>query len=510
MTLLGSIIKKGMQVRSRMLVQDKAPIAYQQKVLNYLLRKAKGTAFGQHYHFDKILQSENPIQSFQEAIPIHDYNAMYNQWWHRALAQEPNVAWPGKMRYFALSSGTSGAPSKHIPVSLEMQKAIRRVGINMFNCLVHIEVDDGLYCRDMMMLGGCADLEDKGGYFMGDLSGINTSRLPFWLRRFYRPGVAIAKLKDWETRIDEIAKEAPRWDVGFLMGIPAWIQLLLQRIIKTHNLTNIHDIWPNLEVYVGGGVAFEPYRRGFDQLLGRPIHFLDTYLASEGFIAFQRQPEGRGMELVLDNGLFYEFIPFKKYFKNGQLQPGAKALTIEEAEEGTDYALVISTCAGAWRYLIGDTIRFTNKSKCELIITGRTHHFLSLCGEHLSIDNMNRALEMLEEKHNLSIPEFTVSGIAKEQFFAHKWYLGTTTHIPKEKLICDLDYFLRMLNDDYATERGVVLKDPELEIIPVDVFYQWQAAQGKMGGQNKFPRVMQKEAFANWEQFVKASKNPVS
>ncbi len=504
MPLVGSIIKRAFQLGVKLQRNRLNPREYQVKTLRRLLKKSSKTAFGQYFDFKNILKSTDLLAQFQQNVPFHDYDTIYEKWWHRALSQESDISWKGKVKYFALSSGTSGAPSKHIPVTEDMIRSIRKAGVKMFFCLTQYDVDTSLYAKDMMMLGGCTDLEEKDGFFVGDLSGINASRRPFWLRRTYKPGGDISKINNWDDRIEEIVKNAPNWDIGFIMGIPAWNQLMMERIIEHYQLETIHDIWPNLKVFVHGGVAFQPYRKSFERLMGKPMLYMDTYLASEGFVAFQTRPDTTAMAMILNNGIFFEFIPFnEEYFEDGMLKGQPQALMIDEVVEGVDYALVMSTNAGAWRYLIGDVVRFVDKSKHEIVITGRTKHFLSICGEHLSVDNMNRAIQKVEEDLDCLIQEFTVSGIEKGTFFAHKWYIGMKQQtVDADKVKERLDFHLKKVNDDYATERSAVL-DIEVEIVPSALFYKWQESRGKIGGQNKFPRVMKSERFNDWEAFVK-------
>lgn len=503
MPILGNIIKKGVEFGTKVRSSTSNSIVEQEKMLKKLLQKAAYTAFGEHYNFEGILEAGDMLQAYQSNVPIFDYESIYKQWWHRSLAQEPNVCWPGKIKYFALSSGTSGTPSKHIPVTSDLMKANLKAYFELFFSLPNFKVNGTFYTKPMLLLGGCMDLEDKGGYFVGDLSGINAQKRPFWFRPFYKPGSRIAKLKNWDERINEIVKEAPTWDVGVIGGVPAWLHLMLERIVKTHKLNSIHDIWPNLQVHVTGGVSFQPYRKAFDKLLGRPLGVMDTYLASEGFIAVQTRPETSSMKMMMDNGIFFEFIPFNtsNFDAEGALKANPEVLTIQHVEENTDYALLLTTCAGAWRYMIGDTIRFTDLSRNEIIITGRTKHFLSICGEHLSVANMNDAIQMVTEETNVNIKEFTVAGIEKDGQFRHKWYLGCDLPFEQEQLQELLDKNLKIVNDDYAVERSLIL-GIEVVAIPTSLFYEWQNQQGKLGGQNKFPRVMKAKQFEQWEKFI--------
>jgi hypothetical protein len=257
-------------------------------------------------------------------------------------------------------------------------------------------------------------------------------------------------------------------------------------------------------MYVHGGVSFEPYKKGFEQLLGKPIHYIETYLASEGFIAFQDEPGNRSMKLITDTGIFFEFIPYndQNFNQDGEIIGKPKTILAHEVEEGRDYSIILSTVAGAWRYLIGDVVRFTNRDKCEIIIVGRTKHFLSLCGEHLSVDNMNKAIEMVSDEFNIRINEFTVSGIPHGTLFAHKWYIGTDDKADPHLLKEAIDEKLKILNDDYRVERNSALKDIQVEVIPTSFFYNWMQMHNKVGAQNKFPRVMKNSQFEQWEEFV--------
>jgi hypothetical protein len=505
MPIISNFIKRGVQISRTMQNRNLRPILYQRRVLRKLLRKASFTAFGKHYDFREILKSDNAIAQFQQNVPIFDYDSIHAQWWHRTLNEEADVCWPGKIKYFALSSGTSGAPSKHIPITPEILRSIRRSSLRLLSTLANHRTSPTLFGKGIMLLGGSTNLEPKGGYYIGDLSGINAAQIPFWFRPFYKPGAGIAAEKDWESRITKIAQNAHNWDIGIIGGIPSWIQLLMERIIEYHGVETIHDVWPNLEVFISGGITFDPYEKSFQKLTKRPLTVVDTYLASEGYIAIQTRPNTKGMKILLNNNIFFEFIPFNEqnFDENGKLIGKPKVLTIADVKEGVNYALLMSTNAGVWRYQIGDTIRFIDKSKSEIIITGRTQHFLSICGEHLSVMNMTDAVNQVSKDLNINILEFTVSGVEHHNFFAHKWYIGCDEPVDKTIFRDKLDTALKVLNADYETERTAVLKDVIIEIIPTSIFYQWHKKHGKMGGQNKFPRVMKKAKFEVWENFVK-------
>ncbi len=504
MPILSAVVKRGIDLGKKLKPRSPEPQQLQVRTLRRLLRKACHTSFGQYYDFKELLRSPDVIRDFRQKVPIHDYDLMHDRWWHMTLNGVADVTWKGRVHFFALSSGTSGAPSKHLPITEDMLRAMRRASLRMLFNLPRFKVDPQLYTKDMLMLGGSTDLRSASGYYMGDLSGINASKLPFWFRPFYKPGTQISRIDNWNDRIEEIARHAPEWDVSAIVGIPAWLQLTLERIIEVHQLDNIHQIWPNLTILAHGGVHFEPYRKGFERLLAHPLIYIDTYLASEGFIAFQARPETNAMRMQLHNGIYFEFIPFNEenFDADGMPLENARALAIDEVETGVDYALLLSSCAGAWRYLIGDTVRFTDKQRAEILITGRTKHFLSVCGEHLSVDNMNQGVRAVEEAFDVSIPEFTVAAVKTDRGFVHRWYLGCRPLVEARQVKPILDRRLRTVNDDYATERDHLLRDIQVTTVPPELFYQWQEKQGKLGGQNKFPRVMKEKVFNEWEAFL--------
>ncbi len=507
MFTLNLFIKKILSVKNIIKKQNLTAEETQEKTLHKLLNKAKNTAFGKHYKFKGILKNTNLIQDFQTNIPCHDYNKMYEEWWHKQIEGQDNITWASPIKYYGLSSGTSGAPSKYIPESEEMLKSMRKAGYRMFFSMAkQHDISADLFTKDFLMIGGTTDLTSHldGKFFSGDLSGINASLTPFWFKR-YRPGKKIAKIKDWNTRLEMIARNAPKWDIVAAMGLPSWVQLVLERVIEYHKLDNIHQIWPNFQIFVSGGICLEPYKKTMDKLFAKPVHYADTYLASEGFIAFQTQSNTNDMELILNNGIFFEFVPFneKNFDENDALRSDAKVLTISQVQENIDYALLLTTNAGAWRYLIGDTIRFTDVKKAKIIISGRTKHFLSICGEHLSVDNMTKGLYDTQEKMGITIAEFTVMAAEAGTHFKHKWYIGVNDKIDTALFAELLDAHLRIINDDYAAERNAMMLAPVVEIVPTNYFYEYLEINGKSMGQSKFPRVLKGAQVEDWENFIK-------
>ncbi len=510
MAIIGTLLKRGIRLRESLHQEYSSPLDLQKHELKELMISASQTEFGKYYGFDHILgkfrKSGNAFyEAYKTAVPIHDYNKIYSEWWQLTQKGAKNICWPGRMKYFALSSGTSESASKHIPVTKEMTKAIQRTSIRQILSLSKYDLPSSFFEAGILMIGGSTHLNKKGSFFEGDLSGIQAARLPFWFQHFYKPGKKIAKSRNWDAKLNQIVRKAHDWDIGIIVGVPAWIQILIEKIIAYYKVKNIHEVWPNLRVYVHGGVSMDPYRKSFEKLLGRPIYYIETYLASEGFIAYQALPKRKTMRLVLNNGLFYEFVPFedKNFLASGDIKPDAETLLIDQVEEGKEYALLLSTCAGAWRYIIGDVIKFTSLEESEIVITGRTKHFLSLCGEHLSVDNMNKAIEIASNELNVSIPEFTVAGIPHDNLFAHHWYIGTNDKVDAKVLRDKIDSHLKILNDDYAVERSAALKEVVVDVLPLQKFHDYLSSKGKVGGQNKFPRVMKNAQLEDWASFLK-------
>ncbi|MBY5957896.1 GH3 auxin-responsive promoter family protein [Membranicola marinus] len=508
MPILGTIIKKLIETKDKVSdFLERDPVEDQNKVLKELLAQAKDTAFGRHYHFDEILESENPAERFAQTVPFFDYNKINDEWWYRLHDGESDVTWPGSPSYFALSSGTTGGTSKRIPITDEMIQSIRRAGIRQVEALANFDLDPEFFEKEIMMLGSSTDLIDKGSHQEGEISGISASNIPFWFRSYYKPGMEISKIDDWDTRVQKIVEQAGDWDIGALSGIPSWMELMLQKVIEYHDLETIHDIWPNLQVYTSGGVAFEPYEKSFNKLLAHPIIVIDTYLASEGFIALQSRKETQSMKLLTNNGLYFEFVPFESQYiqSDGSLVPDAPSIGLSDVEQGKDYVLLLSSVSGLWRYMIGDTIQFTDVDRYEIRITGRTKFFLNVVGSQLSVNKMNDAIRHLEDKYDLKIPEFTVAAVKIDGSYYHHWYLGTDTpEFPVDELTDTLDEYLQSHNKNYGVARSKALHGVRVNLVPKARFYDWSERNKKKGGQVKMEKVMDEEKFQEWEAFCES------
>ena len=511
MAIVGSIIKKLIDLRDN-LVSEPDALKAQEEVLRKLLKTAKDTEFGRQYNFETILKSDDVMITFAEKVPYFDYHKLEKEWWHKIHEGQENITWPGRPPYFALSSGTTGKSSKRIPVTDEMVEAIRKAGIKQVSALSNFDLPPDFFEKEIMMLGSSTDLQKEGDHEEGEISGISASNIPFWFRGYYKPGEDIAKIEEWDERVQLIAENAKNWDIGALSGIPSWLELMMKKVIEYNNLDNIHDIWPNLQVFTSGGVAFEPYEKSFNALLGHPITVIDTYLASEGFLAIQERPQTNSMKLILDNGIYFEFVPFKAEYINqdGSLVNDAPVISLADVKEEEDYVLLISTVAGAWRYLIGDTIKFTDVARHEIRITGRTKFFLNVVGSQLSVNKMNDALQDLEEKFDIKIPEFTLAAVRIDGEFHHHWYLGTETDISEEELAEALDESLKNANKNYRVARSKALKGVKVSKVHPEMFPEWNAANKKKGGQVKMEKVMNEEKFAEWEKFVSENKGKFS
>lgn len=504
MGIFGTIIKAGIAIRQEFQSEIENPLEAQKEQLRYLLSKAESTSFGIYYGFQNILQAEDPVAAFQQKVPVHDYKKINERWWSQQQ-QESNITWKGKPDYFALSASTTGSESKRIPVTDDMLQSIRSVGLEQFTSLYKFGLPASFFEGDMMMLGSSTNLQEHEGHLEGEISGISASNLPEWFKGFYKPGLDISSIPDWDERIEEIAKKALDWNITGMSGIPSWVQLMLRRVMEYHQVENIHELWPNLQVYTTGGVAFEPYQSSFEEIFGKPVYILDTYLASEGFLAYTTRPDTRSMRLAIQHHIFFEFIPFDErgFDAYGNLLEEPLALTIDQLEEDKVYALLISTPAGAWRYMIGDTIKFTDLKKLEIVLTGRTKFWLNVAGSQLSEDMMNEAIQKLSEEMGVPINEFSVAAISiGEGFYKHQWILGSDKDFPEKEAGEKLDHLLQQVNKAYKMARTKALKAIEVKQISKDLFYSWLEKTKKKGGQVKTPKVLPDEQMMDFLKFI--------
>ena len=506
MGIIGGVLKGALKTRARLKMPQPAPLRQQERVLRALLNRARDTQFGRYYGFGSLLNHPELPAEFARRVDWHDYNRIFDRWWSKQLAGQPDISWPGKTPYFALSSGTTGAPSKYIPVTPDMLRSMRGVSLRQMEVLAQYKLPSDLYAKRVLMLGGSTRLKGEGNHYYGDLSGITLSKVPLWFEPFFSPGRRIARLDDWKQRIEAMVKKAPEWDVWIVSGSSTWLVWLMEQIIERYQLQTIHDIWPNLKVCTYGGVSIQPYLNRLERCTAHPLILIETYLASEGFLAYdtRRSDIRQGMQLNLNNGIYFEFIPFNRtnFDEEGNPRPGFEALRVDQLSEGAEYAPLITTCAGAWRYLIGDTIRLTSAEHQEITLTGRTRQFLSLCGEHLSHDNMNEAILQLSVRLGVALGEFTVHAIEGQDGLGHHWYIGCDAQISEDQAARWLDEELSALNDDYAVERQFALSQFKVDFIPQKWFLEWMEQRGMLEAQRKFPRVVQGEVQKAWIDFM--------
>lgn len=470
----------------------KYPVEVQQELLLKLLKTAQNTEYGIRYDFKSIKSYEE----FAARIPIQQYESV-EPLIERCRKGEQNLFWPSKIKWFAKSSGTTNSKSKFIPVSDEsLEYCHFNAGKDMLCLYINNNEDSGLFRGKGLRLGGSSAIyEDNESYF-GDLSAIIIENMPFWADFSSAPRQETALMGEWETKMEAIINETIDENITSLVGVPSWMLVLLNRVLEKTGKENILEVWPNLEVYFHGGVNFNPYREQYKKLIPKKsFRYYETYNASEGFFAIQDKNGSDELLLMLDYGIFYEFIPMNRF--DGER---SKAISLSEVKKGVNYAVVITTNSGLWRYLIGDTIKFTSLQPFRIKITGRTKHHINVFGEELIIENAENALKMACEKTQATITDFTVAPIfmdGKEKG-GHEWIIEFAKK-PK-----NLDYFtelldnaLKSLNSDYEAKRynNMTLKSPVVHEATEGLFYKWLKQRGKLGGQHKVPRLSNKRDF---------------
>jgi hypothetical protein len=508
MSILGVLVKKGIEINQKLRFEPDEPHNQQEKQLRELLKTAKNTAFGKYYGFAEMLEAEDVIKAFQKEVPLFDYHQMHDEWWEKQQ-EHPDITWPGKPNFFALSSGTTGKSSKRIPITEEFLQSMRQVGTSLIRSVPNFDFPEELFESEILMLSSSATLvPNTQGHLEGEISGINVSNFPGWYDVFYRPGKEIAAISDWDERIRRIAEEAPNWNIGAIAGIPSWVLLMLKEVIKYHGVNNIHELWPNLTVYATGGVAFETYRKDFEAISGKPITIIDTYLASEGFFSYTARPNTLEMELALSHGYFYEFIPFDERGVDefGNLLDQPEIHTIAEVQKDQDYVMIVSTCAGAWRYQIGDVVRFTSLDPHEIIITGRTKFYLNVVGSQLSEEKMDAAILEVADQLEKTINEYSVAAVKNSDGdYIHQWVVVSEKSIDETDFAERLDKALKDANKNYGVARSKALKGIKVKAIGKEVYYNFLAEGKKKGGQVKTPKVMGEEKMKNFMDFIQKS-----
>lgn len=465
----------------------KYPEEVQEEWFGWLINDAVSTQWGKKYDYRSI----ETVEHFKERIPVQTYDSL-KPYIEKMLAGEQNVLWPSEIKWFAKSSGTTNDRSKFIPVSEEsLEDCHFRGGKDMLAIYCNNRPDAKMFTGKSLVLGGSHQINQLSpDSYYGDLSAVIIKNLPFWAEMMRTPGISIALMDNYEEKIEKMAHATIGENVTNIAGVPTWTIVLAKRILEITGKKDLMEVWPNLELYVHGAVNFEPYREQFKKLIDNPqMYYLETYNASEGFFGIQDQSDSNDLLLMLDYGVYYEFIPpeeLDKEFPN--------TVSLSDVELDKNYAMVISTNAGLWRYMIGDTIKFTTKNPYRVKITGRTKHFINAFGEEVIIDNAEKALKKACDDTNAQIRDYTACPIyfKDNEPGAHEWIIEFEK-APKEfeRFIDILDNTLREVNSDYDAKRfkDMALKRPTVHQAPNGIFYNWLKAKGKLGGQHKVPRL---------------------
>ena len=471
----------------------KYPDQVQQECFMQLIDKAATTQWGKEHRFDEI----RSVTDFQQSVPIQIYDDL-KPYVDRIRNGETDLLWPGEIKWFAKSSGTTNDKSKFIPVSREaMEKCHFRGGKDILALYTNNYPDSKLFRGKGLTLGGSHKVDNYNNQsYYGDLSAILIENLPFWTEFIRTPSQEIALLDKWEEKLERIARETVRENVTSLAGVPSWNLVMIKYILNYTGKKNLLEIWPNLELFIHGGVSFTPYREQFKNLIpSNAMHYLEAYNASEGFFAIQDDPEHDDMLLMLDYGIFYEFVPIEELGKKTPI-----ALTIEQVEKNKNYALIISTNSGLWRYLIGDTVFFTSTHPHKMKISGRTKHFINVFGEEVIVDNAEKALQEACNKTGAQITDYTVGPVfmTENSKGCHEWAIEF--EIPPKNLdefVYLLDNALMNQNSDYEAKRykSITLEKPIVHSLPGGSFYRWMEKRGKLGGQNKVPRLFNSRKY---------------
>ncbi|NRR90894.1 GH3 auxin-responsive promoter family protein [Winogradskyella undariae] len=470
----------------------KYPNEVQNELLFSLLKLSKDTEVGKQYDFDSI----KSYREFNERIPVVDYEG-FHPLIERSRNGEQNIFWPRPIKWFAKSSGTTNAQSKFIPVSFESLEDCHYAASKDLLCMYLSNNEDSqLFTGKSLRLGGSKELYKENGTVFGDLSAILIDNMPFWAEFSSTPSNRVSLMSDWETKMQAIVEETIEENVTSLAGVPSWMLVLLNNVLEKTGKDNILDIWPNLEVYFHGGVSFNPYVEQYKAILpSDKFRYYETYNASEGFFAIQDQNNSSDLLLMLDYGIFYEFIPMDAYGTEAQ-----KVIPLSDVKLNTNYAVVITTNAGLWRYKIGDTIRFVSLSPHRIRVSGRTKHHINAFGEELIIENAEDAFRDVCKQTSSEIVDYTAAPIfmdGKEKG-AHEWIVEFKT--PPENMPHFEELFddaLKSLNSDYEAKRlnNMTLNKPKMHSARTNLFYDWLKENNKLGGQHKVPRLSNSRVY---------------
>ncbi|MFB0943224.1 MAG: GH3 auxin-responsive promoter family protein [Patiriisocius sp.] len=470
----------------------KYPIDVQNELLEHLLHTAKNTEIGKQYDFASI----STYREFAERVPVTSYEDNHLQI-ERARKGESNIFWPTPIKWFAKSSGTTNSKSKFIPVSSDSLEHCHYAASKDLLCMyLNNNPDANLFLGKSLRLGGSKELYKENATVYGDLSAILIDNMPFWAEYSSTPNNEVSLMADWELKMQAIVDQTIQENVTSLAGVPSWMLVLLNNVLESTGKSNLFEIWPNLEVYFHGGVNFDPYIEQYNAILPKDnFRYYEIYNASEGFFAIQDRNANKELLLMLDYGIFYEFIPMDTYGSASE-----KIIPLEQVQVAKNYAIVITTNAGLWRYKIGDTVRFTSISPFRIKVTGRTKHHINVFGEELIIENAETALKQASKHTQCEIVDYTAAPIFMEgrEKGAHEWIIEFKTP-PKDLSLFtkSLDSALMDVNSDYQAKRfnNITLNMPKVHVARQRLFYDWLKQKNKLGGQHKVPRLSNKRDF---------------
>jgi hypothetical protein len=462
------------------------PVAAQREVLQGLVSSAQYTVCGKKYNFNKLYT----VKQFKQQVPIHEYNDL-KPYIQRMMDGEENVLWNTPVKWFAKSSGTTSDKSKFIPVSDEsLQDNHFQASKDVLTSYYKNFPSSDLLTGKSLVVGGSHQVNKiSEDIHSGDLSAVLMQNSPFWGQWIRTPELSIALMDEWEEKIEMLASKTANENVTSIAGVPTWTLILLKRILEIKHKETIKEVWPNLELYINGGVSFVPYRDQFEKIIGAPINYLEIYNASEGFIAGQEKPDDDGMTLFTEHGIFYEFMPVEEYGKPSPVTVGLNAVTLHK-----NYALIISTNGGLWRYLIGDTVQFTSINPYRIKVSGRLKHYMNAFGEEVIVDNSDRAIAIASEKTNSVVNDYTAAPVyfSERSNGAHEWLIEfDKAPANMQQFIIALDDALKSINSDYEAKRykNIALRLPIVHKIELGAFRNWLKQKGKIGGQHKVPRL---------------------
>jgi hypothetical protein len=495
MNLLSSLISKLARLRLwRIENWRNHPVAAQREVLQELVTRAQYTEFGKKYGFNKLFS----IKEFTQKVPLQEYNHV-QPYINRMMEGEENILWDTPIVWFAKSSGTSAEKSKFIPISDEsLQENHFKASKDVLSNYYKFFPSSNLLTGKGLVVGGShqiSKLNDEIQY--GDLSAVLMQNSPFWGQWIRTPELSIALLDEWENKIEQLAQTTANENVTSLAGVPTWTLLLLKRILEIKGKQTIKEVWPNLELYINGGVSFVPYKKQFDKIIGKPINYLEIYNASEGFIAGQQSPDDDGLLLFTEHGVFYEFMPVEEY---GKVKP--KTIGLKNVQLNKNYALVMSTTGGLWRYVIGDTVKFTSINPYKIKITGRLKHYMNAFGEEVMVDNTDKAIAIASSKTNAVVNDYTAAPVyfSEGSNGTHEWIIEFDTLPENLQLFTEeLDTALKTINSDYEAKRhkNIALRMPIVHAAKKGTFANWLKSKGKIGGQHKVPRLSNERNVVN-------------